>query len=227
MQQLPLLRNDLNVNEIDSELIVFDPLTSNAHCLNTLGARVFLACRANSDGAELRQQFSEDEIEATLKELDTLGFFATTSEGMGRRKFLERVGIGVASVVVASVAAPRPAAAASCVRCRLDAVTKHPCECATCGQPCSIAASPDCVSPTSGPCLGGGSICCFEYLKSGSAPPNGEPVCFNENLGDYGCRPVASTFSFSCSDARNLVADFALYYCCCCSVNGPLNRNCC
>jgi len=227
MKAFPAVRNDLGVTQLESELIVFDPVSSKAHCLNSVGARVFMACQSETSIEEMASQFSSEQIEAALAELDELGFFIEDSASLGRRQFLERVGVGLATVVVASVAAPKPAAAASCVRCRLDTVTKFPCDCATCGQPCSIAAAVSCTDPASGPCLGGGSICCFEYLKSGAAPPGGEPQCFNENLGDYGCRPVAPVFSQNCETARGLVADFQLYYCCCCSINGPGNRNCC
>ncbi|MBT9585593.1 PqqD family protein [bacterium] len=227
MNRLPAIRSDLGVTLLESELIVFDPVSSKAHCLNSVGARMFVACQAGTSVEDVRGELSSEEIDAALAELEGMGFLVEDSQSLGRRRFLERVGVGLASVVVASVAAPKPAAAASCVRCRLDTVTKFPCSCATCGQPCSIAAAVSCADPVSGPCLGGGSICCFEYLKSGAAPPVGEPACFNENLGDYGCRPVAPTFSSNCETARGLVANFQLYYCCCCSINGPLNRNCC
>lgn len=226
MNRLPSVRGDLGVTRLESELIVFDPVSAKAHCLNSLGARLFTACQEGTPLEQLREELSEDEIEAALAELENLGFLVEDSQSVGRRQFLEKVGVGLASVVVASVAAPKPAAAASCVRCRLDTVTKFPCDCATCGQPCSFSAAVSCTDPASGPCLGGGAICCFEYLRSGAAPPPGEPLCFNENLGDYGCRPVAATFSTNCSTARNIVADGLLYYCCCCSTNGPLNRNC-
>ena len=233
-EKLPKIRTGLNVTELGSELIVFDSATSNAHCLDKVGGAVFLACRDGDSLESLEEKlgadYSEEAIQIALAQLEELSLLENSSEGVTRRQALEAMGVAVLGVVVASVAAPSPVAAQSCVRCRLDPVTKLPCDCSTCGQPCSLATSSDpCgTGRVKGPCSPiENSVCCFEYIRSGATPPAGQPQCFNERLGDYGCRDVADGFSFklNCMDAR-VSSPTNRYYCCCCSPTGPLNRNC-
>lgn len=237
-QNLPQIRSGLNVTELGNELIVFDSTTSNAHCLDKIGGAVFLACRDGESIETLEQklgtEYSEETVQVALAQLEELSLLEESSGGVDRRKFLTVVGAGVAGVVVASVAAPSPVAAQSCHKCRLDPSTKIPCDCSTCGQSCSLANNDPvngtaCNSKPKGACeaVPGLFVCCFEYIRTAANPPAGEPNCFFEGFGDYGCRPVndGTSFQTNCTNARASAAT-ALYYCCCCSTNAPANRNC-
>ena len=228
MSQLPRLREDLGITPLEGEVIVFDPSTTQAHCFNALGAKVFLACQQGLSFEQLEAECTPSEVEGVLAEFSNLGLLkpeATESEDSGdvsRRRFLEAVGAGVASVVVASVAAPRPAAAASCVNCRRVALFGSPCECSTCGLQCASGAT-NCSGPGSGPCAVGSPVCCFEYRRNPVNDAAANP-CLTEGTGVYDCR-IQPNFAVDCNTARNLVAANQNYYCCSCS-GAPTELTC-
>lgn len=232
--KLPLVKSGLSVTELGSELIVFDSATSSAHCLDKVGGMVFLACRDAEGYDSLEQRlgldFSRDIVQSALGQLEELGLLERQSDGVGRRQFLSALGVGAAGIVVASVAAPAPVAAQSCDRCRLDPMGV-PCDCSTCGQPCSIktvSAGTPCSERTKGPCGSATAKCNFEYQRVDGAEffEPGKPSCFLEGTGDYRCR-TNTPYSFDCTTARALVPDGDTYYCCCCDPAGDPTRNCC
>ena len=223
---LPKVRDGLSVTELGNELIVFDTATSNAHCLDKIGSAVFLACRDGESTDSLEQKlgadYSAETVEVALAQLEELSLLEKSSEGITRRQALEAVGVAVLGVVVASVTAPSPVAAQSCVRCRLDGTTFRPCDCTTCGQICSQASLPigiPCANQKPKGSCASSARCCFEYVKS----PDGN--CRNEGYGVYGCRSN-TPYADNCNTARSAAAVNQSYYCCCCPESSDPVYNC-
>lgn len=208
MQSSPKLKEGLTHTEIGDELIVFDPSTETAHCLSALGKAVFLACLNGT----LADEQSPAQQEA-LNELASKGLLQPeTDSGLDRRKFLTAAATA-AVAITASVVAPKPVAALSCKLCDLDA-SGFPVDCTTCGQPCVDSFPATCT---------GNQVCCYEFKRrvlNNPAPAGNGSLCLGtgqrEAFGQYACRPVVANFNFDCNTQRALVADTALYYCCCC-----------
>lgn len=231
---LPKIVSHAVVTEVANELLVYDAKTQTAHCLGEIGLIVFKSCQQSSTRQEALaalQALSLADAEAVLEE--TLSLLAeksllenSDSKGFDRRRFLAAAGVAVALPVVASVLAPLPSQAVSCVDCQVDGALQ-PLSCATCGNNCPAAG------------CGGTSRCCFEY-RIISANPVGAGACRGasggaggqEGIGIYSCRavPGGSVFNNLCDTARDLTitnyfggnlaaANTALYYCCRCPGN--------
>lgn len=119
MNILPRRKLDLELEDMGEELIVYDPSTETASCLNSVARTVFEACDGSTTVAEVSQRLasgdcSEDMVLLTLAELGEKGLLETPAEGYSRRDFFARWGKLVAVLpLVASIAAPEAARAAS------------------------------------------------------------------------------------------------------------------
>jgi hypothetical protein len=143
MQRMPQARRSgLIIQEVDSEILIYDQETNKAHCLNQTAAKVWNYCDgettlADACSALSREletpvdeklvwyavdQFSKDNL--LEKEIEFPGFIIP---GMNRRQMVRTLGLAavVAVPLVTSIVAPTPAQAATC---------KAP------GQPCGSAA---------------------------------------------------------------------------------------
>jgi DNA-binding transcriptional regulator YhcF (GntR family) len=127
---LPVARSEeLVVEAIAEEVLVYDQRTDQAHCLGSVAARVWRAC----DGATTVEQLSvflgldAGTVARALEELEQCGLLdAAPQAGLTRREAtarLAKVGAAAASApLIYSIAAPTPALAASQAFC-----TAHPC----------------------------------------------------------------------------------------------------
>lgn len=226
LKNLPACKSSL-ATAVDDELLVYLPGDETAHCLGSIGKLVFEACQAGRSPDELISQLAAsgvDEAElamhGALEELAEKGLIENLEQppaSFDRRKFLAWSSKAAASIVVMSALAPRPAEAATCDTCQIDALN-NPLNCARCGNPCILNIGDPC---------GGVAICCFEYILNVTANGGASGTCFgNEGSGIYRCRGGAFTtarFRYNCADARdNLITnlggvDFDLYYCCSCA----------
>lgn len=232
---LPNAVQHATVTPLGDELLVYDAKTQQAHCLNKLGMEVFQACQRGSSRedalvhlASLQLETPEAALEETLALLAEKGLVEVQgSKSFDRRRFLAAAGAAAALPVVASVLAPHPTQAVSCVDCEVNA-SLQPISCATCGNNC----------PATG--CGSTSRCCFEY-RVNSNNPEGAGACSGstggtggqEGIGIYSCRaiPAGSFFNTDCDTARAqtiadagglVAANTRLYYCCRCPGNNPL-----
>jgi hypothetical protein len=133
MQKMPRARRSgLIIQEVDSEILIYDQETNKAHCLNQTAAKVWNYCDgettlADACGALSREletpvdeklvwyavdQFSKD----NLLEKD-IALPAFTIPGMSRRQMVRTLGLAavVAVPLVTSIVAPTPAQAATCL----------------------------------------------------------------------------------------------------------------
>jgi len=133
MQKMPQARRSgLIIQEVDSEILIYDQQTNKAHCLNQTAAKVWNycdgettvadACGALSHDLETPvdeklvwyavDQFSKDNL--LEKEIELPAFIIP---GMTRRQMVRTLGLAavVAVPLVTSIVAPTPAQAATCL----------------------------------------------------------------------------------------------------------------
>jgi hypothetical protein len=127
---LPAARTeDLIVQEIADEVLVYDQRRHQAHCLNETAARVWRGLDGQSTARQVAARLSSQQgvemsaavVELAVDQLQRSGLLsgaqaANAVSGVSRRAMLKRVGVGaaVALPVVASIVAPRAAQAATC-----------------------------------------------------------------------------------------------------------------
>jgi hypothetical protein len=145
----PLARSDdLVVEPLGEELLVFDSKTNRAHSLNAAAASVWRACDGARDVDALAQYCELDPVAVELA-LDSLRKCELLIDFQGprvsRRQALRKAavvgaGIGVALPVIRSIYAPSAYAATSIHGCTLTAGQSRP----TAPQPCKTQA--DCCA---------------------------------------------------------------------------------
>ena len=131
-QPLPRAREEnIVVQDLDGEVLVYDLTRHKAHCLNRTAALVWRACdgrRTASDisrlvGEELHAPVDEGTVWYAIGQLEKLHLMRESVAppamwaGMSRRDFLRKAGVAaaVAVPVVISLSAPTKAHAASCL----------------------------------------------------------------------------------------------------------------
>jgi hypothetical protein len=117
----PLARSeDLVVEELGDELLVYDLTTDKAHALGAAAARVWRACDGKTDAVALSVELGLDgeTVTRALDELRGCGLLDEGSElapGISRRDLSVKVakvgGAAAATPLIVSLAAPLPAAA--------------------------------------------------------------------------------------------------------------------
>ena len=113
----------LIVREIDGETLVYDRSRDAASCLNEFAARVWRECDGETSVAAIAAALGEDEraVWLALHQLtkaqlltEAIAFPPDMSAAKSRREIGGRLGLGAAAFV-ASIVAPMPAQAASCL----------------------------------------------------------------------------------------------------------------
>ncbi|GMU52525.1 MAG: hypothetical protein AMXMBFR33_16710 [Candidatus Xenobia bacterium] len=125
MKIMPRAIEGLIVSPVgDGDSVVFNKQQNRVHSLNAVAARVLSACDGVTPMSDVVQALApaygdstEDVLWLTLRRLQSSGLLATPLPGNGlssRREFLGKWGkIAAALPIVASIAAPAPAAAQS------------------------------------------------------------------------------------------------------------------
>lgn len=129
---LPNRRNqNLIVDELPDEVLIYDLDRHQAHCLNHTAAAVWRQCDGKSSAQEiarrvtreLDQPFNDELVWLALRELDKSRLLNDSFvlpprvAGMSRRQMVKALGIAavVAVPVVTSIVSPTAAEAATCV----------------------------------------------------------------------------------------------------------------
>lgn len=139
-------RQELILERINDELVVFDSSTNMAYTLNRTAALVFQMCDGETEVAEMARRLKESLsseasvglVQLTLEELSNAGLLAEepNSKSMTRRRLLSALPVAAASLpVILSLAVPHPAAAASLPTCLSGPVTIAE-VCIACGSTC-------------------------------------------------------------------------------------------
>lgn len=121
--KLPQAKHEnIVVQHLKDETLIYDLTTNQAFCLNQTSAKVFNACNGKTTFAELKDKykFTDDLIYLALDELKDKNLLAENYRsnhfaGMTRRETIKKVGLAtmIALPLVASMTAPKAAAAAS------------------------------------------------------------------------------------------------------------------
>jgi hypothetical protein len=132
MQKMPQARRSgLIIQEVDSEILIYDQNTDKAHCLNQTAAKVWKYCDGETTLADACSSLSRD-LETPVDE--KLVWYAVDQfskdnllekefefptfiiPGMNRRQMVRTLGLAaiVAVPLVTSIVAPTPAQAATC-----------------------------------------------------------------------------------------------------------------
>jgi hypothetical protein len=115
---------DFIVETLDDEVLVYDQLAHQAHCLSRAAAAVWQACDGRRERAALEQVLreagSQDDVDAVLAHLERARLLVARPKATvdtRRRAFVSQAavaaGVVVASPVVFSIVAPSVAEAAS------------------------------------------------------------------------------------------------------------------
>jgi len=147
----PLARREgLVVRDLPDETIVYDRKRHQAHCLNRMAALVFRHADGTRSAAEIATLLAEGtprEREAVvalaLEQLSQACLLDGPAPvpATARRAVLRHVGLGAALLVpaIASVIAPTPAEAATCVTSCVGQPNGTPCNCFAPDVPCGSA----------------------------------------------------------------------------------------
>lgn len=155
-------KDDLVIQELQNELLVFDTRTNKAHCLNQTAASVWKFCDGKNSVSDINKLFgenigakvSDNLIWLAIDQLNERELFENKLEtkfaGRNRREVLKKIGLAtvIALPIVASITAPTAALAVACS----GTVTN----CLGCinGTPCDVN-----MDGMIGMCQGNGSFC--------------------------------------------------------------------
>jgi len=158
----PVARSeDLTIQEVDDEVLVYDQRIARAHCLTPEAASVWRACdgSTDADGIARKLGLEPDVVVRALGQLEDQDLLdpqpSTEAGGSTRREFSVRAAkLGVAGAAVpmiysVAVATPIAAATPTPAQCLFYSAQscdgcKHICGCCCCCQGCSAATESAC-----------------------------------------------------------------------------------
>lgn len=166
----PLARNeDLIVEDLSDEVLIYDQRTDEAHCLTREVAMVWRVCDGRTTPADLAAALDLDKetVEAAIAELATCSLLNNVApDGITRREAgmrMAKVGGAVAATpLIYSILAPTPALASSQNFCigLVDCFTK--------GSGCATCYKHGCVCCGAGSSGGAGEKLCTADCSCGS-----------------------------------------------------------
>ena len=138
-------KNELVIQEMQDEVLVFDIKSNKAHCLNQTASAVWKYCDGTNTVLEIRNllemqtgfDISEDLVWFAIDQLNERKLLENEFEnkfaGRNRREVLKKIGLAavVTLPIVASITAPSAAMAAACsgtVTSCLGCATNTPCD---------------------------------------------------------------------------------------------------
>lgn len=130
--QFPVARkNDLVVQEIPDEVLVYDLSSNKAHCLNQSAALVWKSCDGNNSISDIAQlvgsqsggSINDDFVWLAIDQLSENNLLeqeiTSALNGQSRRDVIKKIGLStmIAIPVIASLVAPQSAMAAQSCAC--------------------------------------------------------------------------------------------------------------
>ncbi len=160
-------KENLVVQELDGEVLIYDLNTNKAFCLNEASALVWQACDGNKDVSEIRKSLgrqlnspvNDDFVWLALDQLKKENLIENKDEivadfnGMSRREVIRKVGFAsvVALPLISSLVAP-PAISAQSAPIRSACSTNNQCQSGCCAH--------NNRDETKGTCVAAGSEAC-------------------------------------------------------------------
>jgi hypothetical protein len=196
----PLRRsNDLVIEALDDELLVYDRTNKRAHCLNADAVRVWRACDGKTDAGRMSAELDLplDLVRQALDELEASGLLdqglelVNVGSGNGNGKAVTRRELAVCSAKVGTAALTAPLILSITAPTAMAAATPTPFQCAVytmdpgCDQCKTIAGCCCCCQGSLGSC----KVCAPTSSCQASTYPC--PAFFGE-LGTGNCSVVGS-----------------------------------
>jgi DNA-binding MarR family transcriptional regulator len=186
--EAPLARSDdLIVEELHDEILIYDTDADRAHSLSPEAAKVWRACNGKTPVEQLSSRLGLDQetVDRALAELDSCELLevkpSVVADGSTRREVtlkLAKVGAAAtAAPLILSVVAPTPAMAVTLAQC-LQAGIQAGNDCGGGGDGCKsigCCCCPNCIAPAQDPtpgstCISGQTKCCVDTCSNcGSA----------------------------------------------------------
>lgn len=173
MYLLPMARHEnVVVQELDKESLIYDLVTDKAFALNETSTIVYQACDGSTSFDELKKQtgYTDDLIYFALDGLNKenlleAGTYQSPLARLSRRQIIKRIGLAstVALPVVAGIIAP---AAVNAQSCRVPG-----------GAPPGSAAACGIFNPDPSCPINAGNFCCTGTATLQSASPSTYPIC--------------------------------------------------
>jgi hypothetical protein len=145
----PAQASHLVIQQLDEELLIYDTVRNKAHCLNSSMREVWERCDGHSSFLDIVKSLSKkngkawnaDIVRLALKQLvnkrllENHPLVTADWKHVSRRHVMKKIGVGalVALPVIASVAIPTPAEAASCLGLLQPCTTNAQCCSGNCG----------------------------------------------------------------------------------------------
>jgi hypothetical protein len=136
----PRARVDCLSREFDEEVLIYDPQRHAGHCLNSTAAAVWKLCDGNNSPSQIASSLSRQlsarvdppVVELALEQLAGAHLLVEPEvlvKAPSRRVALRRIGIAaaVALPLIASIVAPTPAHAATCLHGGMPCVSGAQC----------------------------------------------------------------------------------------------------
>ena len=150
MKRLPLPVADLEIQKVEDETLVYDPVWTRIHLLNPPCARVFEACRNQEPAAAVERELGREGLRQALEAMHRAALLEKLpSRRPSRREILAGASAVLITPLVTSMSLPAAAAAASV--------------CVTSPTTCTSA-----VQPAGGNSAGNGPQGCTSCCGSGS-----------------------------------------------------------
>lgn len=149
MTKLPALRNEnIVVQELDTEILIYDMKNNQAYSLNETSAKVYRACGDEMTFEELKRRtnFTDELIHLTLEKMQKANLlientnYIDTFNNINRREIIKRIALSsaVALPVISSIIIPTAANAASTpVNPSCGATASTPCPRIDCDDCCN------------------------------------------------------------------------------------------
>ena len=141
-------KGGLTVTALDDEILVYDPETMRASCLNSFAAEVLALCDGQRSAPEIARDLPFDDVDErvvwlALEDLekaqllrDGSPFASNAYARTNRRAFMKQLGLGSAAAVpiVAGISLPTAAQAATCLQSGASCTNDDEC----CSRDCNI-----------------------------------------------------------------------------------------
>lgn len=190
MNKLPKARTEnIVVQNIEKEVLIYDTITNQAFCLNETSAKVFNHCDGQTAFDELKRKFkyTDEIIYLALDELkaknllDAAANYQTPFAGMNRREVIRQVGFAtmIALPLISSLVVPTAANAGSGARGTLPDGAKS----GTVSSPCGIGRAgydAACNTQTGSQCASGRAVSIGAAEEAAPGQPC-EMDCFCES----------------------------------------------
>jgi hypothetical protein len=219
---------DLIVEEVEDDVLVYDIVKKHAHCLGATAARVWRACDGQTDVEALSEtlELSEDVVMQALDQLESTGLLESNGlqilsgssgdgNGLSRRQFVKVGGAAAATPLIYSIAVNTPMAAATPIPFQCEIYTVQSCGTS---DACGHIAGCCCCCQGGGSCKTCGSA---SFCSAGTQPCNPtQGGGFGAKCSTVGASPANPSGCCGVTGAKQCGCGFGPFGGCCDPTSG-------